>query len=119
MMPMPNTLLRQTLKCVDEMSSIKAVQCRVEDFNWEGYEKLRSKNNVVVFIDPPYENTTGYGFNLDYKTWINTLNLPENYSVYITDYQKHSDVCWELSKTSKGGISGGNKKRVEILSKII
>lgn len=118
MMPMPQTLLKQTLKCVEEMSPVKAVNCRVENFNWKHYEKVRTKSNVVVFIDPPYEDTTGYGFKLDYKKWLENLELPENYSLYITDYQKHSETFWELSKTSKGGISGGNKKRVEILSKV-
>ena len=116
MMPMPETLLNQVKVVVGNMSPIKACQADVLDFNWEWYESSRNKDKVVVFIDPPYIGTTGYGFDLDYKVWLKGLNLPSNYSVYITDYVQHSSTYWELSNTSKGGISGGSTKRQEVLS---
>lgn len=119
MMPMPKTLKCQVMKVVEGMSAIKAGNFDLTKLDWEYYDKeVRTKDNVVVFIDPPYENTTGYGFTLDYKEWLKGLNLPENYSVWITDYQIHGDEHYILSNTKKGGISGGKKIREEILSKV-
>lgn len=120
MMPMPETLLKQVSDIVAYMSPIKAYNGFVEDFNWDHYERSRTMENVVVFIDPPYNNTTKYGFDLDYIEFMKILKtLPCNYSVFITDYVAHSDVSWELLKTNKGGISGSSSKsRTEILSKL-
>lgn len=119
MMPMPNTLLKNVTNVIERMSSIKGVRSKVEDFCWKSYESQRSKPNVVVFIDPPYSNTTGYGYTMDYDEWLLSLNLPENYSVYITDYREHSNKSVVLSKTNKGGITGNSSKtRTEILSKV-
>ena len=119
MMPMPQTLLAQVKNVVEVMSPIKALCCDVENFNWDYYESTRTKDNVVIFIDPPYKGTTGYGFNLDYEEWYNNLNLPDNYSLWITDYKTHGFENYSLLKTSKGGISGKTSKtREEILSKI-
>lgn len=88
MMPMPNTLLRQVKVVVDTMSPIKALHGDVLDIDWDFYENsLRTKDNVIIFIDPPYEGTTGYGFNLDYVNWYKNLRLPSNYSLWITDYR--------------------------------
>lgn len=120
MMPMPYTLLKQVRTAVESMASVKAVHGNVEDFNWDYYEKIRQKDNIVVFIDPPYDGTTGYGVELNYQDYLaNVLQaLPDNYSVYITDYQQHSSKFWVLSNTKKGGISGGSKSRIEILSQV-
>lgn len=120
MMPMPKTLQKQVKAIVEGMSPVKALCSDIRDIDWEFYDtNIRTKEKVVVFIDPPYENTTGYGFTLDYKSWLSEINLPENYSVWITDYQPHSDKFYSLNKTSKGGISGGSKTREEILSKVM
>lgn len=119
MMPMPDTLLKQVKSLIVPMSPVKVFYDKVENLDFEYYDKhVRTEDNVVVFIDPPYKGTTGYGCDLDYEGWLDSLNLPSNYSVWVTDYATHSDEYYILSKTNKGGISGnGNKSRQEILSK--
>lgn len=119
MMPMPRSLLDNVRSCVSDMASVKAVHGRVEDFDWDYYDiNVRSKENVVIYIDPPYENTTGYGFKLDYLSYIRSLNLPDNYFIYISDCVPRSDTHYLLGETKKGGISGGNTTRKEYLSLI-
>lgn len=119
MMPMPPTLHKQVMNVVDKMGAVKAVRCDVLDFCFETYELNREKENVVIFIDPPYQSTTGYGYTLDYVAWYSNLKLPSNYKLFITDYVPHSGDFVEISKTTKGGISGDSKKvRTEILSRI-
>ena len=116
--PMPPELQRRVHKIVEEMRGCNGILGRVEDFAFERYENERKLSNVVVFVDPPYAGTTGYRAGFDYAAWLKQLDLPENYSVYVTDYVKHSDVFWEFNLSNRGGISGGGKKRVEIMSKI-
>jgi site-specific DNA-adenine methylase len=119
MMPMPLSLLENVRSCVYNMDSVKAVHARVEDFDWDYYErKVRNKENVVVYIDPPYEGTTGYGFKFDYCDYIKNLDLPDNYSLYLSDCVPRSNDYSLLGSTKKGGISGGNTRRNEYLSKI-
>lgn len=120
MMPMPNTLKNQVLDVVDHMSPIKAVRCDVKDFNFKHYDtKIRNKERVVLFLDPPYDGTTGYGHNFDYKCWIKSLDLPQGYELWVTEYKPLSEEYYLLSKTSKGGISGSKDKiNTEILSRI-
>lgn len=119
MMPMPMTLKKQVLDVVDNMQAIKAMQMDVLDIDWYYYDSyIRTKDNVVIFIDPPYSNTTGYGFDLDYVSWYKNLKLPSNYQLWVTDYKEHGKESFSLNKTSKGGISGGSKKREEILSRV-
>lgn len=119
MMPMPTTLKKQVLDAVDNMQAVKAMQMDVVDIDWDYYDSgIRTRDNVVIFIDPPYDNTTGYGFDLDYVAWYRNLQLPPNYQLWITDYKEHGKESYSLNKTSKGGISGGNKKREEILSRV-
>lgn len=119
MMPMPQRLLDNVKGCVSAMSPVKAVHGRVENFDWEYYDRnVRSKENVVIYIDPPYENTTGYGFKLDYISYIQSLNLPDNYFLYISDCVPRADTHYLLGVTKKGGISGGSVSRREYLSQI-
>lgn len=116
---MPTTLKSQVLSVVDTMSSVKAVKSCVTKIDWDHYFNVTAnKGNVVIFIDPPYNGTTGYGFSLDYVKWLEYLDVPSNCKVYITDYVPHSEDYTILSKTKKGGISGGSKSRVEILSRV-
>lgn len=119
MMPMPDSLLLNVKTVTEYMQGVNAIKGFVEDFNWEAYEdSFRKRERVVVFIDPPYDSTTGYGFSLDYKAWLQQLKLPDCYEVWITDYTPHSDEHYILSSTKKGGISGGSKSRTEILSRV-
>ena len=119
MMPMPKTLLENVQNCVSSMDSIKAVHGDVVDFDWGYYDReVRSKEKVVVYIDPPYIGTVGYGFKLDYLNYIQELNLPSNYSLYMSDCIPRSDTSYLLGETNKGGISGGSRVRKEYLTEV-
>ena len=107
MMPMPNTLYNRVKDIVECMSgSIKALNCKIENIEWHFDE------GDIVYIDPPYKNTSKYNFEFDYEQFlIDNWNYVD---IYVSEGYK-IDWCTDailLSKgRSKGNISGNIKKK--------
>ena len=107
MMPMPNTLFDRVKNIVDYMAgSINAINLDISKIEWH-FDK-----NSIVYIDPPYKNTTGYGFNFDYEEFI--VNNWAYVNIYVSEGYKMDSVedAILLSKgRAKGSISGNVKKK--------
>ena len=107
MMPMPNTLFDRVKNIVDYMAgSINAINLDISKIEWH-FDK-----NSIVYIDPPYKNTTGYGFNFDYEEFI--INNWAYVNIYVSEGYKMDNVedAILLSKgRAKGSISGDIKKK--------
>lgn len=103
MMPMPNTLKDRVRNIVSYMEGIKGIYGSIE--NLTDFE-----NNSVIYIDPPYQNTSGYGYDLDIYEYISKLNK----TVYVSEGIKMSEKAHLISGSrSKGGISGNRKSTNE------
>ena len=106
MMPMPNTLYERVRNIVDYLGgSINAIQSDISKIEWHFDE------NSIVYIDPPYKNTTGYGSDFDYENFI--INN-RDVNIYVSEGYKMScsDDSILLSKgRTKGNISGDVKKK--------
>lgn len=95
MMPMPNTLFNRVENIAFKMEGIIGYYGDINN--------VEIGDNSIIYIDPPYDKTCKYGYQLDYIDYIdrtkNTLYLSEG-------KQLTSDsIC--LSKgRSKGGING-------------
>ncbi len=71
-------------------------------------------NDCVVYFDPPYEGTTGYGYNTVID---DVVDYWKNQGIWVSEYRKLSDEFYVMSNTNKGGISGNSKKKnVEVLN---
>ena len=114
MMPMPETLYKRVENIVNQISG--CIVASKEDVFKTVYrldEEWESGNkNVIVYIDPPYSNTTGYkeSFNiyeLERQIWNNVpIYISEGYEM---EGAKHTYL---LSKgRTKGDISGDVKKK--------
>lgn len=106
MMPMPNTLFQRTELIVNNISGkIKAIHSKIEDVDW------CFNNNSIVYIDPPYKNTSRYNYDFDYEDFI----INNKYvTIYVSEGYKMSfaDDSILLSKgRSKGNVSGNVKKK--------
>ena len=107
MMPMPSTLYDRVKNIVDYMSgSIKALYCKIEDVEWHFDE------GDIVYIDPPYKNTSGYNFEFDYEQFL--IDNWNYVNIYVSEGYK-IDWCTNailLSKgRKKGNINGNIKKK--------
>ena len=107
MMPMPNTLFDRVKNIVDYMAgSINAINSDISKIEWH-FDK-----NSIVYIDPPYKNTTKYGFDFDYEEFI--INNWAYVNIYVSEGYKMDSVedAILLSKgRTKGSISGNVKKK--------
>lgn len=106
MMPMPDTLFQRTELIVKNIAGdIKAIHSKIEDVDW------CFDNNSIVYIDPPYKNTTGYNHNFDYEDFIINNRCV---NIYVSEGYKMSraDDSILLSKgRTKGNIRGDIKKK--------
>ena len=106
MMPMPNTLFQRTELIVKSISGdIKAIHSKIENVDW------CFNNNSIVYIDPPYKNTSGYNHDFDYENFI--INN-RDVNIYVSEGYKMScsDDAILLSKgRTKGNINGDVKKK--------
>ena len=98
MMPMPATLYeRMTLLC----EHMRGVQGRCEDVF-----KTEIETGSVVYIDPPYVNTTFYGGNFDVRDLIPRIKD----KCFVSESRPLSETAYKLAGTrKKGGISGERK----------
>lgn len=106
MMPMPNTLYDRVGRICDRMKGVDAHQGNVE------YLVPSESYDYVVYIDPPYNETTSYGYNFDLYKWIKKCQV----TCYVSE-GRPLNGCTEAYQISsgqkKGGISGERKKAHE------
>lgn len=83
----------------------KGVTCYREDINYI-LDKVES-DNCVIYIDPPYSNTTGYGFNFDINDFLSELFNETLSPIFVSEKESISDESILLNFNGvKGGISG-------------
>lgn len=68
--------------------------------------------DAVVYIDPPYQSTTGYAFGFDLMTFINRFREVSQAPLFVSEGNPVSDKALMLNFAgAKGGISGIRKGR--------
>jgi site-specific DNA-adenine methylase len=103
MMPMPNTLYSRVENLYNNMIGVNGIN--------DDLQNVIIRENAIVYIDPPYSNTTGYGFNFDVMSYIQSI--PNN-KVFVSEGYKMTDNAIQVTKDrKKGGISGERKSKNE------
>ena len=114
MMPMPNTLYNRVESIVKQLSgSIIASRESVFDAVYRiDEERNKGNKNIIIYIDPPYANTTGYKetfdiYSLEGQIWSTSpIYISEGYKM------KGASESYLLSVgRTKGNISGEAKKK--------
>lgn len=112
MMPMPNTIKDRVSVLIDKCKGLTCLNIDIWDF-FE-YIGLRNTNNSVFYIDPPYKNTTQYGFTFDWEEWLSLLFDETLAPIFVSECDNYSDDAVLLNfKGAKGGISGNRKTKNE------
>ena len=80
MQPSPNELRRRVNAIVTKMSGVTC-------FNMDIMELLSTPlpKNSIVYIDPPYQNTTGYAYNFDLDLFIKRFREINNVPLFISE----------------------------------
>ena len=114
MMPMPNTLYNRVESIVKQLSgSIIASKESVFDAVYRiDEERNKGNKNIIIYIDPPYANTTGYKetfdiYSLEGQIWSTSpIYISEGYKM-----QGASESYLLSVGRTKGNISGEAKKK--------
>ena len=114
MMPMPNTLYNRVESIVRQLSgSIIASRESVFDAVYRiDEERNKGNKNIIIYIDPPYANTTGYKetfdiYFLEGQIWSTSpIYISEGYKM-----QGASESYLLSVGRTKGNISGEAKKK--------
>jgi len=100
MMPMPDSLLE---RCEQLVMGMEGVNGYYDDCN-----NIKIEPNSIIYIDPPYDKTTKYGYDFDYMSFINTYKKTN--TIFLSEGKQLSDIAFNLTdRRSKGGISGNRK----------
>lgn len=98
MMPMPDTILERIKKLIPAMVGMQGFctdAARLDYFPEAG---------SIVYVDPPYDNTSAYGYKLDRNLLYDKF---PDCRIFVSEGKALSDKSWMIAKNNKkGGISG-------------
>lgn len=114
MQPSPTELRRRIYALVNGM---KGVTCLKMDIT--NLLDTPLPDDSIVYIDPPYKSTTGYGFSFDIESFIKTFCEINQVPLFVSEGTPLNDDSFMLTfGGAKGGISGTRKgKHQEWLSR--
>jgi len=114
MMPMPDNLYRRVELLCNQAKGLYGYCMDVFDFVYDLDEEwdIKKNKNIVIYIDPPYQNTQQYGYSfniyeLEGQIW-------NNAPIYISEgiQLQCAKKTYLLSKgRTKGNINGNSKKK--------
>lgn len=85
----------------------------------EDYRSLEIPPNSIVYCDPPYSNSIGYGIDFDSNGfWEWARNLAKNgHTVFVSEYTAPNDFVsvWSKEYSSSLDLNTSSKKSVENL----
>lgn len=102
MMPMPETLLKRVSFLAERMKGVNGIN---SDLNTLG----PIRKNSTIYIDPPYLETTPYGFQLDVVSYVSKLGR----KCFVSEGKALNPSAVLLATSqdrAKGGISGNKSK---------
>lgn len=71
-------------------------------------------SDSVVYIDPPYESTTGYAFSFDFASFLNQFRAINDAPLFVSEGVPLSENAIKLHfGGANGGISGERKEKHE------
>jgi hypothetical protein len=109
MQPGPDELFARVR---DIVHAAKGVRCIHNDIGLVLDEEFDSR--AVVYIDPPYGNTTSYGFDFDLRVLVEALEAKGLKNIFVSEGSPVSNEAVRLHFGGpKGGISGSKPGRHE------
>ena len=103
MMPMPETLYQRVKSIVEQKEVITGYQKDITDFI-DSYDFT----DCIVYLDPPYKDTTGYLDSFDILAVIDKLK--GRVPLFVSYNEDLTEDTVEFGKRTKGNINGVKKK---------
>ncbi len=114
MQPSPTELRRRIDALVNGMKGVTCLKMDIINLLEDPFP-----SDAVVYVDPPYQSTTGYGFGFDISTFIDHFRRANQAPLFVSEGAPLNYNSSMLTfGGAKGGISGNRKgKHQEWLSR--
>lgn len=107
--PMAKELQRRVLRVNQAMRGVNVLHA---DINVIFNHKIQS--NSIVYVDPPYENSTGYAFDFDLNLFIDRFRQHFKAPLIVSEGRALNDSALQLRLNgARGGITGSRKRKRE------
>lgn len=107
MQPAPETLYERVQKLAIHCVGITCLKENIMDF---ATSKIHEQS--VVYVDPPYQGTTSYGFDFNLEKFIKKFKEVNNTPLLVSEGIPLNDRSEELTfGGAKGGINGNKPKK--------
>ncbi|KAA0910808.1 hypothetical protein FQ179_02735 [Pusillimonas sp. ANT_WB101] len=107
MQPSPTELRRRIDALVNGMKGVTCLNIDIMSVLSDPFPK-----DAVVYVDPPYQGTTGYAFGFDITSFISRFCEVNQVPLFISEGVPLSDNALMLTfGGAKGGISGTRKEK--------
>ncbi len=109
MQPSPTELRRRIDALVNGMKGVTCLNMDIRNILSTSFPA-----NAVVYIDPPYQSTTGYAFDFDVKIFIEQFRALNRVPLFVSEAipLNHNSMMLAFGG-AKGGISGSRKGKHE------
>jgi len=105
MQPGPQNLYERVAKLVDRAVGVRARQADVSAILLEDYD-ARS----VIYVDPPYLNTTAYGFDFDIAQFVESVQAKNPATLFVSEAAPVSPEAIRINASGpRGGVSGNRR----------
>lgn len=102
MQPSPIELRRRVAALAEGMQGVTGIRADVMTALDHPFP-----DDAVVYIDPPYRETTGYGYGFDVPTFVTSFRKKNRVPLFVSEGTALSDDTVRLAfGGAKGGISG-------------
>ncbi len=107
MQPQAEELLRRVHLLVDRMAGVEGLRMEITDFLERSIPV-----NAVIYIDPPYDGTTDYGFRFDIQHFVEELRQRTDSRIFVSEAKPLGPDSKEIILGgANGGISGNRIKK--------
>lgn len=107
MQPSPTELRRRVGALVNGMKGVTCLKMDIMTFLNDPFP-----SNAVVYVDPPYQSTTGYGFGFDLSSFTNRFREINQAPLFVSEGAPLSNNALMLTfGGANGGISGVRRKK--------
>lgn len=105
MQPSPTALYERLARIVDAATGVRGLQADVSVLLEQDYDA-----RAVIYVDPPYQNTTSYGFKFELTDFVRTVQAKSPATVFVSEAAAvSSDAVRINAEGPRGGISGNRR----------
>ena len=90
------------------------------DFYACDYQSLSIPKNSLIYCDPPYKNTAGYGFKFDHEAFYKWClqRVDDGHLVFISEYDAPFELAWSKEVNVSLSRTSNKLKKIEKLYRV-